>query len=66
MQNVKKDQERYCTWLADKGKSTNHCKVQCDAQARTGTKRCSAKNRLRVNESKFKNVYQGKVLCKTA
>ena len=45
MQNTKKGQERYCKWLRGKSKekSTNRCKVQCDAQARTGTKRFSAK-----------------------
>ena len=42
MQNTE-DQERYREWLRGKGKSTNHCKVQCDVKARTGTKRCSAK-----------------------
>ena len=43
MQNSKKGQERYCKWLRGKGKTTNDCKVPYDAQARTGTKRCSAK-----------------------
>ena len=42
MQNTK-GQERYCKLLRGKGKSTNHYKVECDAQAKTGTKRCSAK-----------------------
>ena len=35
--------ERYRKWLRGKGGSTNRYKVQCDAQARTGTKRCSEK-----------------------
>ena len=43
MQNSKKGQERYCKWLRGKGKTTNDCKVPYDAQARPGTKRCSAK-----------------------
>ena len=42
MQNDER-QERYREWLRGKGKSTKHYKVQCDVQARTGTKRCSAK-----------------------
>ena len=42
MQNTE-GQERYREWLRGKGKSTNNYKVQCDVQARTGTKRCSAK-----------------------
>ena len=41
MQNTE-GQEKYCEWPR-RGKSTNHYKVQCDVQARTGTKRCSAK-----------------------
>ena len=39
MQNTKKGQEKCCKWLRGKGKSTNDCKVQCDAQAMTGTKK---------------------------
>ena len=42
MQNTE-GQERYRKGLRSKGKSTNHCKVQCDAQARTDTERCSTK-----------------------
>ena len=38
MQNTKKGQEKCCTWLRGKGKSTNHYKVQCDALATTGNK----------------------------
>ena len=64
MQNTE-GQERYRKWLKDKGKSTKHNKVQCDAQARAGIKRCSAK-RLWVNGSKFKKAYLDKMLCKTA
>ena len=36
-------QEKYCECLRGKGKSTNHYKVRCDTEARTGTERCSAK-----------------------
>ena len=39
MQNTKKGQEKCCKWLRGIGKSMNHCKVQCDAQATIGTKR---------------------------
>ena len=39
MQNTKKGQEKCCKWLRGKDKSRNHCKVKCDAQATTGTKR---------------------------
>ena len=35
--------ERHREWLRGKDKGTNHYKVQYDVQARTGTKRCSAK-----------------------
>ena len=38
MQNTE-GYESYREWLGGKGKSTNHYKVQCDVQARTGTKR---------------------------
>ena len=37
MQNTE-GQERCREWLGGKGKSTNHYKVQRDAQARTSTK----------------------------
>ena len=36
IQNTKKGYEKCCNWLRGKGKSTNHYKVQCDAQATTG------------------------------
>ena len=39
MHNTKKGKEKCCKWLRGKGKSTNHYKVQCDAQATTGTKK---------------------------
>ena len=39
MQNTKKGQEKCCKWLRGIGKSMNHYKVQCDAQATIGTKR---------------------------
>ena len=39
MQNTKKGLEKCCKWLRDRGKSTNHYKVQCDVQTRTDTKR---------------------------
>ena len=39
MHNTKKGQEKCCKWLRGKGKSTNHYKVQCDAQTPAGTKR---------------------------
>ena len=38
MQNTE-GQERYREWQRGKDKSANHYKVQCDVQARTGTKR---------------------------
>ena len=41
-----------CEWLRNKNKSKNYYKGQCDVLARTGTKSCSAKNRLRVNRVK--------------
>ena len=37
MQNTERSEKQY-EWPRTKGKSTNHYKAQCDAQAKTGTK----------------------------
>ena len=42
MQNTE-GKETQCEGLRIKQKNKSHYKVQCDAQARTGTKNCSAK-----------------------
>ena len=36
---LEKGWENRCKWLRGKSKSTNHYKVQCDAQATAGIKR---------------------------
>ena len=63
MQNTKKGQEKCCKWLRGKGKSRNHYKVKCDAQATAGTKK---QKQAQGKWQKIQNVYQDKVLRKTA
>ena len=56
MQNTKKGQERYCKSIRGKEKSTNHYKVQCDAQVPKVAVQKEAKNKWHADQD---------MLCKT-